>query len=397
MKLSRRALRMAESATIRVTRKAAELRAAGRSIVDLSAGLPDFPSPPVAVEAARQALAEGFTRYTASSGIADLREALAHRFQQQYGAPWELQNTLITVGAKAALFQSILAMVDEGDHVVIPTPSWVSFTEQIRFAGGQPIEVGLDPSTGFAICADKIIEAIDDRTTMVLINSPSNPSGAVITAEDLRKIVENCAERGIRVLSDETYERFVYDGKTAPSAAALASEFPETVVVNGSFSKTYSMTGWRIGYALGPKGLLGKLAEIQSHATSNPTSFAMKGALAALHHGDEHVEQMILEFARRRRLVVRGLQRIEGVSCPSPQGAFYAFPCVAPHYCEGRQGSSEMAEFLLEKAGVAVVPGIAFGTDDFVRLSFACSQEELNEGLTRIGRALALYQPLLLE
>lgn len=390
MKLSRRAVSLAESATIRITRKAAELRTAGRSIVDLSAGQPDFPSPAVAVEEARTALAEGFTRYTASSGIPDLREALAERFHRAYGAPWYLPNTLITVGAKAALFQSFMALVDEGDHVVVPTPAWVSFSEQIRFAGGRPIAATLDRSEGFAIRADKILEAVDDRTRVVVINSPSNPSGAVVTAEDLRRIVEYCAERGIVLLSDETYERFIYDGQSHASAAALAAEFPDTVIVIGSFSKTYSMTGWRVGFALGPRYLLEKLAAIQSHATSNVTSFAMRGALAALEHGEGDVRRMISEFAVRRNLIVDGLQTLDGVGCPTPAGAFYVFPQIAPHYREGRHGSVEMAEFLLEKAGVAVVPGAAFGTDECIRLSFACPRHDLEQAIERISRALSI-------
>ena len=388
MKLSRRAAGVAESATIRVTRKAAELRRAGRSILDLSAGQPDFPSPRAAVDEARRALAEGFTNYTASSGIPDLREALAERFRRLYGSPWQGRDTLITVGAKAALFQSMLALVDDGDHVVVPSPSWVSVSEQIRFAGGHPVTPALDPEEGFAIRAETVLDAIDEKTRMVLINSPSNPTGAVITPRDLRTITEHCADRGILLLSDETYERFVYDGTEHASAAALASEFPETVLLISSFSKTYSMTGWRVGFALGPSRLIDKLGAIQSHATSNVTSFAMRGALAALRHGEDDVRRMITEFSSRRQQVVAALESLEGVTCPTPQGAFYAFPKVSAHYQEGRQGSVEMAEFLLEEAGIAVVPGAAFGADECIRLSFACAREDLDLALQRLGDAL---------
>lgn len=388
MHLSRRVQGLAESATVRVTRLAAELRAAGHEIVDLSAGQPDFPSPEVAVVAAQEALAEGFTRYTAAAGIPDLREALAERYHGNYGAPWSLPNSIITVGAKTALFELMLALVEEGDRAVLPCPAWVSFAEQIRFAGGEVIEVQLEAEDGFAIRADPILEAIDERTRLVLINSPSNPTGGLVSAEDLRRIVAFCAERGIVVLSDETYEYFVYGDREHASAATLAKEYPETVVVVGSFSKTYAMTGWRVGYCLGPEALIKKMVAMQSHSTSNPTSFAMRGALAALRHAGEDVRRMIAAFARRRDFLVQGLEQIPGVSCAVPAGAFYAFPRVATHYTEGRRGSVALAEYLLREAGLAVVPGEAFGADDHLRFSFACSEQELERALEHLTRAL---------
>ena len=388
MYLSRRIQGLAESATVRVTSLAAELRAAGQEIVDLSAGQPDFDSPKVAVVAAQKALEEGFTRYTAAPGTPDLREALAQRYQGLYGAPWALPNAMVTVGAKTALFELMLALVDEGDTVVLPSPAWVSFAEQIRFAGGEVIEVQLEAEDAFAIRADPILEAIDERTRMVLINSPSNPTGGLVSAEDLRRIVAFCAEREIVVLSDETYEYFVYGDREHASAAALAAEYPETVVVVGSFSKTYAMTGWRVGYCLGSEALIKKLAAMQSHSTSNPTSFAMQGALAALQHAGDDVRRMIAAFAQRRDFLVQGLGQIPGVSCAMPAGAFYAFPRVAEHYVDGRRGSVEMAEYLLREAGLAVVPGKAFGADEHVRFSFACSREDLERALERLAQAL---------
>jgi aspartate aminotransferase len=367
---------------------AEELRAAGHEIVDLSAGQPDFPSPEVAVAAARKALSEGFTRYTAAAGIPDLREALAARYQALHGAPWSLPNTLVTVGAKTALFELMLSLVDEGDNAVLPSPAWVSFAEQIRFAGGHAREVPMAPEDGFAIHAEPILEAIDERTRLVLINSPSNPTGGLISAEDLRRIVSFCADRGIVVLSDETYEYFVYGSQKHASAAALAAEYPETVVVVSSFSKTYAMTGWRVGYCLGPKALVGKLIAVQSHSTSNPTSFAMCGALAALQHAGEDVHRMIAAFERRRDFLVQGFEQIPGVSCAVPAGAFYAFPHVAKHYRDGRRGSVALAEHLLRVVGLAVVPGQAFGADDHLRFSFACSQKDLARALERFASAL---------
>ena len=388
MHLSRRAARLAESATVRVSDKAGELRAAGHQIIDWSAGQPDFPSPSVAVEGARRALAEGFTRYTAAAGIPDLRQALADHYGERHGAPWELANVLVTVGAKAALFELVMTLIDDGDRVVIPSPCWVSFPEQVRFAGGEPILVPLSAEDGFAIRAQPMIDAMDDSTRMVLINSPSNPTGGIVSAPDMRRIVEHCAERGVVVLSDETYERFLYDGAEHASAGVLAAEFPDTVVVVSSFSKTYAMTGWRVGFALAPADLIRKAGAVQGHATSNATSFAMRGALAALEGADADVERMLAAFARRRDLVVGGLESLRGVTCRAPSGAFYAFPHVAAHYRDG-QGSLELAERLLDDAGVAVVPGVAFGADEHIRISFACSDAELEEGLERLAQALA--------
>ncbi len=389
MQLAQRAQRLAESATLRVTQRAADLRAEGRAIISFGAGEPDFPSPPVAVEAARHALADGFTRYTAAAGIPSLRQALAQRFADQYGAPWALANTMVTVGAKAALFELFLTLVDDGDEVIMPTPCWVSFEEHVRFAGGNAVLVERSWEDRFAIHAEPIIEAMTERTRVVLLNSPCNPSGGLVGADDLRRIVEACAERGIILLSDETYERFVYDGGTHVSAAEHARSHPETVVVVGSFSKTYSMTGWRVGYALGPATLIKKVIDIQSHATSNPTSFAMVGAQAALEHAESEVQTMIAAFEQRRDLVVERLQAMPGIRCTSPGGAFYVLPDVSACFRPDRHGSIALAEFLLEEAEVAVVPGIAFGNDNHIRISFACSRDDLETGLARMARALA--------
>jgi len=388
MRLSSRVGRIGESATLRVSRRAAELKAEGHDVVDFGAGEPDFASPAVAVEAARRALAEGFTKYTPSSGIPALRKAVAERYARQYGAPWGPDRTLIAVGGKGALFESILALVDDGDEVVLHTPAWVSFPEQIRFAGGTVVEVPTTGDDGFQIHAETILAALGPRTRAVILNSPCNPTGGVIAAEDLRAIVAACAEREIVVLSDETYERFLYDGETATSAAPLAAEFPETVAVVGSFSKTYAMTGWRLGYLLGPKALVDAAANIQGHATSNPTSFAMKGALAALEGAEADVEAMVAEYQARRDLLIPKLNALPGVTCLPPKGAFYAFPDVSAAFGGEIDGSIAFAERLLEAAHVAVVAGAAFGSDRHVRISFACSRETLDKGLERLGEFL---------
>ena len=381
--------RIGESATLRVSRRVAELRAQGVSVVDFGAGEPDFRSPGVAVEAARRALAEGFTRYTPGSGLPELRTEVAEHYRRTYGAPWAASQSVITVGGKAALFELALAVCDEGQEVVIPSPAWVSLPEQIRFAGARPVEVPTSVDDGFRIHAGPILEAVTGRTRAILLNSPCNPTGGVVGAADLREIVQFAAERGLLVISDETYARFVYDGAQHASAAALAAEFPETIALVGSFSKTYAMTGWRIGYLLGPPAVVRAVEVIQSHATSNPTSFAMVGALEALRHAEPEVEVMIAEYQARREMLIPQLNELPGFRCRPPDGAFYAFPHVAACYGPGRQGSVEFTEFLLEEAGVVVVPGVAFGADDHIRLSFACSRAALAEGLERLAAVLA--------
>lgn len=393
MTISRRASRLAESATMRVTRRAEELRAAGRDIVDLSAGQPDFPSPQVALDAVHRALDAGMTRYTAAAGLMDLRRALAERYRRDFDAPWQAAETVITVGAKAALFETILVLIDEGDEAVLPSPAWVSFEEQVRFAGGTPVMVPMSPGDRFQIRAEPLIAAMTERTRMVLVNSPCNPTGGVITAADLRRLAEACAARGAILLCDETYECFLYGESSHASGAALAREFPETIVVIASFSKTYAMTGWRLGWAIGPRSIISKVIEVQGHATSNPTTFAMFGALEALRSAGPDVERMLQEFAKRRDFVVERLESIPGVRCLPPDGAFYAFPDFSPYLRQTTEGpgfadSLELAEYLLEKAGVAVVPGMAFGADAYLRLSFATSMAQIDEGIRRMAEAL---------
>ena len=389
MALSTRAARIGESATLRVARRALELRAEGIEIVSLGAGEPDFRSPRQAEDAAVEALRDGFTRYTASSGIPELRQAVAERYRSLHDSPWTPDDVVITVGAKSALFEVALALFGRGHEVIVPSPYWVSYPEQIRFCGAEPVFVETSASDRFKVRAADVLARLGEATRAVLLNSPCNPTGGVIEAEDLAEIVAACAERDVLVISDETYDRFIYDDLEFPSVAALAADYPETVVVVGSFSKTYAMTGWRIGFLLGPNYIARAVGAIQSHATSNPTSFAMKGALAAWEEAEESVSEMIAEYQVRRDLVVEGLAAIPDVHCLPPQGAFYAFPDVSAHYSESCPGSVEFAEALLDEAHVAVVPGAAFGADRHVRLSFACSRENVQEGLRRIAKAVA--------
>jgi aspartate aminotransferase len=372
-----------------VSRRASELRRQGIDVVDLGVGEPDFDSPAVAVEAARRALASGFTRYTPTDGTPELRSALAETYAGRYGAPWQARDVVVTVGAKTALFELALALFESGDEVVLPTPAWVSFPEQIRFTGATTVEVPTAPTDGFRIHPEPLLAAVGERTRAVLINSPCNPTGGTMTPEDLRRLVAGCAERGVVAICDETYEHFVYDGAAHASGAALATEFPDTVVMVGSFSKSFAMTGWRLGFVFGPPAVIGAVSRIQSHSTSNPTSFAMAGALVALREAEGEIAARIDEYQARRDLLIPRLNALPGFRCRPPAGAFYAFPEVGGALREGLGDSVALAGYLLDEARVAVVPGIAFGDDRHIRISFACSRETLDEGLDRMAVALA--------
>ena len=388
MRLSQRALGIGESATLAVSRRAAALRAEGVELADMSAGEPDFPTPSLVVDECVRALRAGMTRYAPAAGIPDLRRQLAEDYRRHYGAPWRHQQVFIGVGAKSPLFGLALALLDPGDEMILPSPYWVSFPEQIRFAGGVPVSVPTAAKDGFRIRAEPIIAAMGPATRAVLINSPCNPTGGIIMPDELETLAAACAERQIVLVSDETYEHLVFDGEHA-SVAALATRFPDTVVAVSSFSKTYAMTGWRVGYALGPTDLIESLISIQSHSTSGPATFAMVGALSALTGAADEAAAMRDEYRQRRDLVLELLRGIPGVECVPPAGSFYVFPRVDAHYREGRQGSVAFAEYLLEEARVAVVPGVAFSDDRHVRISFACSRETLRDGLARMADALA--------
>ena len=328
MRLASRLQRVQESATLGVARRAAELAARGVDVVDLGAGEPDFDSPPVAVAAAQRALDEGFTRYTPAAGTPDLRRALAARYER-LGGPWSPAQVVVTVGAKAALFELALALFDEGQEVVIPSPCWVSFPEQVRLCGAEPVLVPTKAEDGFALRAEPLLAAFGPRTRAVVVNSPCNPTGGLMGADDLERLVVEAAARGVLVVADETYDQFVYDGAHYASAASLAARYPDTVVLVGSFSKTWAMTGWRLGWLLGPPWVVDGVLRVQGHATSNATSFAMVGALAALHEPESAMAERLAEYQLRRDLVARRLAAIPGVRCTPPAGAFYAFPDVS--------------------------------------------------------------------
>ncbi len=387
MSLSTRANRIQESATFQVAAKARALRAEGRSILSLGVGEPDFGSPQVAVEAAQKALTDGHTKYAPTAGIPELRTAIAEHIQKVYDGPWNADQVTVTVGGKAALFELALALFGAGDEVLLPSPYWVSFPEQVRFCGARYVPVRTDSTRSFKLEVDDVAAAMSETTRAIILNSPSNPTGSVIDADTLREIVELCADEGVVVIADETYDRYCYDGPF-PSVSPVAREFPNTVALVGSFSKTYSMTGWRLGYLLASDEITGAVRKIQGHATSGPTTFAMYGALAALRHGEERVQEVIDVFRKRRELVMDKLAAIEGFSCLPPAGAFYCFPRVRDLYSPQLRDSTAFCSYLLEEAGVATVPGAAFDADDHIRISFACSEEVLEEGLERIRQAV---------
>jgi len=371
-----------------VSRRVAELRREGVEVLDLGAGEPDCPSPETAVNAARRALEQGRTKYTALRGTQRLRTLLAARYGGQPG-PWRVENVVVTVGAKAALFQLAQAFLGPGDDAVVPTPAWVSIPAQVRLAGADVVAVPMSPEGGFAIRAEPLIAAMSERTKVVIINTPCNPTGAVASARELERLAAACAERGALLISDETYERFVYDGLCHASVAALAARYPETVVLVSSFSKSYSMTGWRLGYLLASERVAAAAAAIQSHMTSNATSFAMAGAEAVLAEEPAESAALVAACARRRELALRKLAEVPGVACPPPAGAFYAFPNVRGCFDEACPDSGALSRRLLEDGGVATTPGSAFGCEGHLRLSFACSDEVLAAGLDAIARVLA--------
>ena len=389
MRLAIRMDKVHESATMGIARRAGELAAKGEKVIDLGAGEPHFPSPRTAVDAARSALEQGLTGYTAIDGQADLRAAVAAQFRR-HDAPWSGEgDTLITVGAKAALFELALALFDRGDEVVLHSPCWVSLPQQVRLAGAHPVLVETTFERGFAIETEGLVSAFSDRTRAVIVNSPCNPTGGVASAESLAELARACAERGILLISDETYERFVFDGREHASVAALAARYPETVVLVGSFSKSYAMTGWRVGYVLGPREVIAAARTVQSHATSNATSFAQPGALAALLGAEHEVVRRTALLEEHRDLVIEALERLDGVRCQRPRGAFYAFIDVSGCFDRERPSATALAEELLERSRVVVVPGAAFGDDRYLRLSFAAPKSELCAGLERLGDVLA--------
>ena len=373
------------SSTLKVSADADRLRREGIDVVDFGAGEPDFPTPANIKHAAIDAIAADFTKYTNAGGTPELREAICRRHHTDFGTNYSSSECLVTVGGKHAIFNLIQALVNPGDEVIIPVPYWVTYKDVVNYAGGVCVFVPTDESKGFEVTAAAIERHITPRTKLLIINSPSNPSGSVLPREEFRKILALTFKREIFLLTDECYSKFVYEGE--PYSIAAESNAKETVVVAGSLSKTYAMTGWRIGFALAPAPIIGAMLKLQSHSTSNPTSIAQKAAIEAMCGSQDSVPRMLAEYHRRRDFVVNRLREIPGVTMATPKGAFYAYPNISVAFEGGRvKNSLEFSSELLSKAHVAVVPGEAFGTSDHVRISYATSMYELERGLERMHR-----------
>ena len=371
------------SSTLKVAADAEKLRAEGVDVVDFGAGEPDFPTPDNIKQAAVRALEQNFTKYTPAGGTAELKKAVCERHAQDFGTDYKPGECLITVGGKHAIFNLTQALVNPGDEVVIPVPYWVTYKDVVNYAGGKCVFVDTDENNGFALTAAMIEPHLTDRTKMVIINSPSNPSGALVEREEFEKIFRMTSARGIYLLTDECYCKFLYDSE--PYSIASMAGAKETVLVAGSLSKTYAMTGWRIGFGLAPAAIVGAMTKLQSHSTSNPTSISQKAAVEALRGPQESVGTMLAEYRRRRDFVVERLRAIPGVTCQEPRGAFYAYPNVGVVLGKNGIGSmQQLAERLLAEVHLAVVPGEAFGTDRHVRISYATSMKELERGLHRL-------------
>jgi aspartate aminotransferase len=391
MKLAERMSRISESQTMAVNEKSIQLRDQGVDVVDFGAGEPDFPTPENIKQAAIKAIQANFTRYTAIGGTKELRKAIVEKHARDLGSKYEVAECLVNNGGKHAIFNICAALVDEGDEVVIPTPYWVSFADIARYMGAKIVHVHTREDEGFRLTAKMLEKALTPKTRLIVANSPNNPSGGVIDDDEFVRIAALCRERGVYVLSDECYAFFLY-GNRKPFSIASHPEFKQNVVIAGSLSKTYAMTGWRVGFVLGEKEIVSAIQKLQSHSTSNPNSIAQKAAFEAVTGPQESVREMLAEYAKRRTFVIERLRAIPGVKCAEPGGAFYAYPNISAAFGRGIRDSLDFSVKLLEKAHVAVVPGEAFGTTDHIRISYATSMEQLDKGIKRIAEFFASLQ-----
>ena len=389
MKLASRMSRIAVSGTMIVSEKTIQLREQGVDVVDFGAGEPDFPTPENIRQAGIRAIQSNFTRYTAIGGTRDLRAAIVDQHARELESRYDISECIVNVGGKHAIFNLCSALVDEGDDVIIPTPYWVSFGDITHYFGGRAVFVHTREDEGFRLTAKMLEAAITEKTRMLIVNSPNNPSGAVIDDDEFVRIAALCKKNDIWILSDECYSKFLYDGRR-PFSIASHPEFKGNVVIAGSLSKTYAMTGWRIGYVLGPREVVGAVQKLQSHSTSNPVSISQKAALEAVTGPQDSVGQMLGEYAKRRRFVIDRLRKIPGVRCAEPGGAFYAYPNIAASFARGIRDTMDFSVRLLENAHVAVVPGEAFGTKEHIRISYATSLELLEKGLGRIAKFMEM-------
>jgi aspartate aminotransferase len=382
MEPATRTTKIVPSATLAIDAKAKKLKAEGADVLSFAAGEPDFDTPEHIKAAAMGALEAGFTKYTPSSGIPELRQAIADKLKSDNGIEYQPSQITVSCGAKQACMNAILALVNEGDEVLIPAPYWVSYPEMVRIAGGEPFMVSTTAASGYKLTADQLRENISPATKLLILNSPGNPTGAVYSESELVELAEVAIDEDIFILSDEIYEKLVYGDAAHVSIAGFSkSVYERTVTVNG-FSKAYAMTGWRLGYTAAPVDIAAAIESLQSHMTSNATSFAQRGGLVAIKGPQACVGEMRDEFNRRREKMVAGLKAIPGVNLVEPQGAFYVLPDISGFGLS----SADFASQLLEKEKVAVVPGMAFGDDSTIRLSYATDIETISKGIDRITR-----------
>jgi aspartate aminotransferase len=381
-KISDRAASLSPSLTLAIDSKAKQMKAEGLDVVGFGAGEPDFDTPQHIKDAAVKALAEGFTKYTPASGILELRQAIAEKFKRENGLSYKASQIIVSCGGKHSCYNVILATCQAGDEVIIPAPYWLSYPEMVKLAGATPVIVPTTDKTEFKLTPEVLRQALTPRTRLFILNSPSNPTGSVYSPAEIQALGDVCIEKGVLIMSDEIYEHLLYDGAVHQSVASFsARHFEHTIVVHG-FAKAWSMTGWRLGFCAAPEPIAKAIDAIQSHSTSNPTSFAQKGAVAALNGPQNHLQSWLSEFNKRRSFAWDKLNRIPGISCVNAKGAFYLFPNISQTGLK----STEFCARLLESEKVAAVPGIAFGADDYIRISYATSMANLQKGLERMER-----------
>ena len=393
-RISRRIAAIAESATLAVDGKAKALKAAGRPVIGFGAGEPDFPTPGYILDAAEQAVRiVANHRYTPTPGLPELRQAIVAKTLRDSQYEITADNVLVTNGGKQAVYQSIATIVDQGDEVILPAPYWTTYPECIRLAGGTPVEVFADEKSNYCVSVDQLEAVRTPRTKALIFCSPSNPTGSVYSTEQVRAIGEWALKHGVWIITDEIYEHLRYDGVQAPSLPVLIPELADQTIILNGVAKTYAMTGWRVGWMAGPKDVIKAATNLQSHLTSNVSNISQRAAIAALTGDLSAVDEMKIAFDRRRKLIVKMLNEIDGFECPMPQGAFYVYPAV--HKVLGREirgkrptTSSELATLILEEVEVAAVPGEAFGPSGYLRFSYALSDADIVEGITRIQKLL---------
>ena len=383
--VSENVARMQSSATLAAAQAAAALRATGVNVCDFGAGEPDFDTPENIKQAAADAMRAGRTKYTAAGGVREICRAIIDFYQRDFGTEYQPTEVMVTAGGKQAIFNAVVTLINPGDEVLIPKPYWVTFPEVVVFAGGKPVFIETE-TTDFLPTAEQVAQAITPKTKLLILNSPSNPSGRVLPPAEFRRIMELAAERGIYVVSDECYLRFVYPPAEVFSAASLPAELRARLCIAGSFSKTYAMTGWRVGYALAPTEWTKAMLKVQGHSTSNANSIAQWAAVGALTGPQDSVAAMLSEYTARRAWLLAALKEIPGLKCSEPEGAFYAFPDVRGCLKDGVKTSGEFAQQLLEQEHVVVTDGAGFGAEGFVRMSYATSMEQIQEGVKRIKR-----------